>query len=175
MFRGTYIKDVDRKVAYEWAKCFLVGAPFSRLRLSWKEEHCKILNRYSSSECPYPERDCALSFLQCVMTTLSEADAKHAVGYFRAVARRLALERLENKPLARERPGLTGTARSGPEAGPRVRSEVRSVPEIDPASSEALSDLHRSRARPLSIGEVLGTLNFGTREGQPQDGEKGKK
>lgn len=180
MFRGELIREADRKIAYEWAKKFTRGAPFSRLRLSWKEQHCRILNRYSSKECPYPERDCVISFLSAVETAIWDCDeVSHAVGYFRAIIKTMALNRLENKPLARERPGLAGTPQLGSAAGPYEpvaladgergdgTGGIRGIPE-EP-------NLRRSHARPLSIGEVLGTLNVGTRKTELPNGEEGRK
>jgi hypothetical protein len=118
MFSGTLIRDVDRRIAKGWAFRFLRGAPFSRLRLSWKEEHCAVLNPYRSADCPYPERDCVMAFWLGVERTISEADnAQHAVGYFRTQAKRMALDRAENKPLSRERQGNAAPAGAGPAAG----------------------------------------------------------
>jgi hypothetical protein len=121
MFRGELIHEVDRRVAKEWAFRFLRGAPFSRLRLSWKEQHCATLNPYRSVDCPYPERDCVLAFWLGVERTISEADsAQHAMGYFRMVVKRMALDRAENKPLAREGSRNPTPVPAGPGEGPVV-------------------------------------------------------
>lgn len=118
VFRGEIIKDIDRHVQHHWAKRFLHGAPFSRLRLSWKEQHCSVVNPYRSVDCPYEERDCALAFWKCVEETIHDAtSASHAVGYFRVLAKRMAFDRVENKPLARERPGNATAPSAGAGAG----------------------------------------------------------
>lgn len=152
MFRGEIIKDIDRHVQHHWAKRFIHGAPFSRLRLSWKEQHCAVLNPYRSIDCPYPERDCALAFWKCVEETIHDAtDARHAVGYFRVLAKRTAIDRAENKPLARERPGYATAAPAGAGPGP---------------------DVPRADSGPQSIGDLLRTFNPGSRS-RPlrEDGE----
>ena len=173
MFRGELIHEVDRRVAKQWAAKYLIGAPFSRLRLSWKEQHCATLNPYRSVDCPYPERDCVLAFWQAVDQTIYNAERKHAMGYFRMMAKRSAIERAENKPLARERPRNTGDSDSSSAAGLPGDSLMGNRPgeATDPVDDE--TSLRRSHARPIAIGEMLGALNFRPRESGPPDGKAG--
>jgi len=155
VFRGTYIKDIDRHVQHHWAKRFIAGALFSRLRLSWKEQHCRTVNPYRSIDCPYEERDCALAFWKCVEETIHDAtDAKHAVGYFRVLAKRLALDRVENKPLARERSGNAAATPAGAGAGP---------------------DVPRADSRPERLGDILSrAIDVGPRSGQVREDGKAR-
>lgn len=118
MFRGELIHEVDRRVAKQWAARYLQGAPFGRLRLSWKEQHCATLNPYRSVDCPYSERDCVLAFWQAVDQTIYNAERKHAMGYFRMMAKRSAIDRAENKPLAREGSRNPTPVSAGDGAGP---------------------------------------------------------
>lgn len=153
IFRGEYIRDVDRHVQHHWAARFIRGAPFSRLRLSWREQHCAVLNPYRSIDCPYSERDCSLAFWKCVEETIHDATSEaHAIGYFRTHAKRMALDRVENKPLARERSGDTGTPTVGSGAGP---------------------DLPRTDSRPERLADILSrALDSGPRPGPVRkDGE----
>jgi hypothetical protein len=83
-----------------------------------------------------------MAFLSAVQQS---ADKRSPVGYFKKVAKTMALDRAENKPLARDaapRPGRPTAPAPGPDAGRGMPSPF---------------------ARPSPVGDVLRSLDFGPR------------
>jgi len=184
VFRSAFLREqVDPKVKAEWAARFGQPAPFGNLRRMWRSEHCETLNPYESESCAYPEQDCAMAFLVATRRTENAArSAGTATGYFRAVCRTMALERADDKPLERERrhaqgPGHTGASRPSDAAG-----LVRGVPLAggdwtpgagDPSVADT-ADMRRAHARPVSVAQLLGSLDLGPRQERSEDGSEGR-
>jgi hypothetical protein len=125
-------------------------APFGDLRQQWRKLHCATLNPYSSERCPYAPEDCALAFLAAVERSI---DKKSPVGYFRAIAKSMAIDRADEKPLERDR------AQGPRDAGP---------PGPDPTERPGLRGADRG---PESIGALLRALDLGPRQGPADDGK----
>lgn len=178
VFRGSFVREeIDPRVKERWERRFGGRTPFGNLRLSFRQAHCGLLNPYDSRHCPYPERDCALSFYQAVITTcLKSRSEKSAVSYFRTVAKTMALDRAENKPLTRDR-DEANTIATKAEEGPGHAGGVQGGDRPGPTSSAGTSgDAEPVRSRisiPPRISDVLAGFNFGPREGRPDDGEAG--
>jgi hypothetical protein len=165
VFNSSFVREqVDPRVKAAWEQRFDVKAPFSRLRLSWREEHCQTLNPYGSDTCAYRQEQCALSFLAAVEATVANArDASGAVGYFRRVARSDATRRADEKPMRRE---------THAEVPAQTQEAFRpSDPGHVRHSDEERQELSRSRSRPIAIGQVLGGLVPRPRERLSPDGE----
>jgi hypothetical protein len=165
VFNSSFVREqVDPRVKAAWEQRFEAKAPFSRLRLSWREEHCQTLNPYGSDTCAYRQEQCALSFLAAVEATVANArDASGAVGYFRRVARSDATRRADEKPMRRE---------TREEVPTQTQEALRpSDPSHIRHSDEERQELHRTRSRPIAIGQVLGGLHLGPRTGPADDGE----
>lgn len=160
VFRGSFIREqVDPRIKEAWHG----RAPWGDLRKTWKTEHCiRVSGTGHPEDCPYPEEDCALAFLQCA---LSVVDADRPMAAFRVRAKLGGMERADNKPLAREghregRPGDLGASRP-------TWADVRGV------GREAATLLSGQAVRPTSIADVLGSYDFGPREGRVDDGQEG--
>jgi hypothetical protein len=165
VFNSSFVREqIDPRVKAAWEQRFEVKAPFSRLRLSWREEHCQTLNPYGSETCAYREEQCAMSFLAAVEATTANArDVSGAVGYFRRVARSDATRRADEKPMRRETHAEV-PAQTQEAFRPSDPSHVR-------LSDEERQELSRSKARPVAIGDLLGSLYLGPRPGRADDGE----
>jgi hypothetical protein len=166
VFNSSFVREqVDPRVKAAWEQRFEAKAPFSRLRLSWREEHCQTLNPYGSDTCAYRQAQCALSFLAAVEATVANArDASGAVGYFRRVARSDATRRADEKPSRRE---------TNAEVPAQAQETFRpSDPRDEGAGTEEGRWVRSpSSAAMVSIGEVLGGLIPRPREGPRPDGE----
>ena len=124
-----------------------------------------------------------MAFLSAVQNSLLPwVDAPAA--YFVKVARSAGVERADNKPLARERhreegSGQPGDLRGGP--APGRRRGVAQVGGVHPPRGvvpEVLDEedhLRRARTRPNAIGDLLGALNIGSRQGSAHDGKESTK
>jgi hypothetical protein len=148
VFSTEFVRtQVDPRVLEAFEACGK-RPKFGDLRQQWRRQHCAVLNPYSSSTCPYAPEDCALAFLTACQRS---ADKASPVGYFRKIARSMALDRAENKPLERERerPGNARAAPIHPEAGSDVRSP---------------------QTGPTRIGALLGSLNLGPYPRPERDG-----
>lgn len=153
VFSTAFVREqVDPRVKEAFAASGR-KAPFGDLRRQWQREHCQTLNPYTSDTCPYPPEDCALAFLTAVEHA---ADKASPVGYFRKIARSMALDRSENKPLERDR-----------EYTSRPRDE-RAV-EVHPGEGQGLRG---PESRPQSIGDLLRALDLGPRQGPADDGKE---
>lgn len=130
------------------------AAPFGDLRSMWVREHCVRLAA-ADDLCPYPQEQCALSFLAAVQTSLTARTNPR--GYFRRVAKTMALDRLEQKPLSRDQAHRPGDARP-----------------VDHGDGEG-SGVYRPTTRPVPIGDLLRSLDLGPRQGPTPDGEAGSK
>lgn len=162
VFRGTFIREqVDPRVKAAWPG----RAPWGDLRKTWKGEHCvRVSGTGYPDDCPYVEEDCALAFLQCV---LSVVDADRPMALFRTRAKMMGAERADNKPLAREgdpkgrRSHLDEERRQDPS-----RRDVQGIPGVSPPY------LPHAAVRPTQIGDVLRSYDFGSRQGRADDGEE---
>ena len=154
IFRTEFCRaQVDPRVQSQWRARTGKAAPFGDLRRTWVREHC-VRVAPAQGLCPYREQDCALAFLSAVQTSLTAR--KNPMGYFRRVAKTLALDRLDSKPLSRDQ--------EGPSAPDRL------------ADSDAEgSGLRGSKTRPVAIGDVLRTLDPGSRQRPAHDGETSTK
>lgn len=157
VFRGRFIREqVDPRVQASWKRTYGRAAPFGDLRRQWREEHCSRLNPYGSEDCPYSERDCAIAFYKAVQHVTAER-ADTPMGLFKVVARSYAFDRAENKPLARDR--VQTDVRPGDSGGGGVRDD------------EGSDDVPRPITRPVSIGDVLRSIDPRPRE-RPIDESK---
>lgn len=118
--------------------------PFGMFSKIWREEHCRTLNPYGSEDCPYDERDCALAYYAAVSHAQATPGVRSMPAFFRSVAKRMGLERADDKPLARDRVnrrtnGRTEAPRSG-DAGAEGRgtAEGRAVSRTAPRSLASL-------------------------------------
>lgn len=130
--------------------------PFGDLRQQWRKMHCAVLNPYSSDTCPYSTEDCGLAFLAAVERSVDKASP---VGYFRSVARSMALDRADNKPLERERDTTPRPSYEGPVG-------------LHPAEGQGLRGADRG---PVRIGDLLGALDLGPRQRPADDGKASAK
>lgn len=165
--------EIDPRIKTEWPT-----VKFGDLRKTWRRRHCATLNPYGSDGCPFSPEDCALAYLVCA-TQSSTRSSTNPMGYFWKAAHSMALDRADNKPLARD--AEKATERSGNTRGAReghadrhgrldgAQGDLR--PGTDRGGDEG--GLHRERTGPSRIGTLLGTLDFGPREGLPNDGEEG--
>jgi hypothetical protein len=165
VFNHPFVREqVDPRVKVAWAERYGGRAPYGNLRLSWREMHCQTLNPYGSDTCAYRPEQCAMAFLIGVerLAAVPNISEKSAIPYFRAIAHSMALERADDKPLAREK--QSGTLVHDEAQGPGDARDVR-------LSDEERWELHRARSRPIAIGDLLGSLHVGPREGRADDGE----
>ena len=181
IFRGHFIREqVDPRVKTLWERTTGKPAPFGRLRLAFQKEHCRSINPYGSDGCPYREEECAIAFLGTVQSSLLPW-IEDPAAYFVKVARSTGIERADNKPLAREMhreegPGHDGDLRGGHPA--RRRRDLAPVRGRNPSQRvvpEVLDEedhLRRAHARPDAIGNLLGSLNLGPRQGPAHDGKE---
>ena len=154
VFATAFVREqVDPRVK----EAFAAGgrkAPFGDLRQQWRKEHCRVLNPYSSDSCPYKAEECAMAFLAAVEHS---ADKASPVGYFRKIARTMALDRADNKPLERDHGQGPGNARPVP---------------VDPEERRELRGADRG---PESIGDLLRALDSRSRQRPADDGEESAK
>lgn len=154
VFSTAFVREqVDPRVQ----EAFAAGgrkAPFGDLRQQWRKQHCQTLNPYTSDTCPYPPEDCALAFLAAVEHA---ADKASPVGYFRKIARTMALDRADNKPLERDRE-------------PAQRPSPAAPPGVHPAEGQDVRGADRGFQ---SIGDLLRAFDAGPRQGPAHDGEEG--
>ena len=176
VFRSRFIREeIDPRVKVLWERTTGQSAPFGRLRMNFQREHCRAINPYGG-ECPYREEECGTAFLAAVQNSLLPWITDPAA-YFVKVARSSGIERADNKPLAREMhreqtgSGNTGDVRGG--HGPRFDGDLAVV-----RSSNAIRDirpeednLRRSHARPIAIGDLLGSIDPRPRQGPADDGK----
>jgi hypothetical protein len=157
-FKEQFTKEqVDPRVKQKWEDAYGRRAPFGNLRQMWVRQHCRIVAPYD--DCPYDKQDCALAFLTCV-ELVTEIHRTSPTGYFRAAARTLALKRADEKPLARSSTVV--------QEGPRH-------PRDADGHLQARQGMRRDTHRPIAIGDVLGSFDFGPREDRGADGKEGTK
>lgn len=125
-------------------------APFGAFQRIWRKVHCESLNRYASADCPYRPEDCVIAYWKTASDALNQAETS-PIGLFKILATRRGYDRLENKPLMRDRD----------EAGRRGRG----VPKGQ--------ELPRAATGPTRIGDVLRSFNPGARDGRQPQGEEG--
>lgn len=169
----TLPKAVDPEVNTLWKTTFGKRTPFGDLRNQWRRQHCRTLNPYGSDSCPYPLQDCAVSFLIAVDATCRAKPAS-PVGYFRAVAKSLAAQRADQKPV---RP-LTDSVMRGniirtgvPDEEPQAQRS--GDPGDTSEGTESRQGLRRPQAGPISIGEVLGQINLRPHQRESPPREEG--
>jgi hypothetical protein len=165
VFTDAFVREqIDPRVQNAWKERWGKGAPFGRLRLLWREEHCATLNPYESASCPYAREECALAFLSGVTTSVALAhDEKRATGYFRKLVRSTATIRADEKPRRRHEAVTHPATR---DEGP---GDVRDVEGGDDEGR----GLRRTQSRPVAIGDVLRGLDVGPRPRRTDDGEAG--
>ena len=164
-----------------------IGAPFGAFTRAWRWEHCATINPYGSDSCPYETEDCALAYLKTSQDAVADATVS-VVGYFKILAKRRALDRVDNKPLARDNRRTYGLStkvgatdlrtgagtRSGDDVGqPRLRQ-----PDLQPTKSPGVAGQQsvgmRSAAhRFQSLGDLLGSDGAGSHPRAPR-GDEGK-
>jgi hypothetical protein len=169
-------------VAVLWRKTTGKAAPFGRLRLNFQREHCRAINPYGG-ECPYREEECGSAFLSAVQNSLLPWVADPAA-YFVKVAHSSGVERADNKPLAREKhrekePGHAGDApvrfRTGSGGDVGSIGGTQAGRPGEPLLPEEADHLRRAADRPQSIGNLLGSINLGTRQGPVENGSESSK
>jgi hypothetical protein len=161
VFRGSFIREqVDPRIKDAWPG----RAPWGDLRKTWKQEYCRRVNPTGAPEdCPFPEEDCAMTFLQTVLSVIG-SDRPGAA--FRARAKTKGAVRADQRPLARDRVPARRPDDLGSE---RERTFLR----VMAATRGPEVDVPRGRTRPTSVGEVLRALDLGARQVRPPDGEEG--
>lgn len=181
VFRERIIReDIDPRVSMLWKSSYPGKVPFGDLRRIWKYEHCRKLNPGGSGFCRFTREDCALAFFTAVQHALDPGVIDNPVGYYRRLAVSMAIDRADRRPLEREiGPRDQGGAGAGDQPRPGGVDPVHGGAPVllarDPDVSEEEASLRRSHARPVRIGELLGTLNLGARQEQPTDGSEGRK
>jgi len=165
VFRTSFVREeIDPRIKAAWPG----RAPWGDLRKTWKTEYCLRVNPTGYPEdCPFSEEDCALTFLQAVLI-VTEAERPGAL--FRRVAATRGMERADQRPLARDR---VPQRRQSDLASQRGAYSSSSVVQALHGPETVTPTMSRRGARPISIGEVLGALDFGARQGSAQDGEEG--
>ena len=183
VFRGRFVREqIDPRVKVLWERTTKKPAPFGRLRMNFQREHCRAINPYGG-ECPYREEECGLAFLAAVQNSLLPW-IEDPAAYFVKVARASGVDRADRKPLTREMhreegSGHPGDARSGNQAGHVGSSGLAGGSGLAQARPAPVvleeTSLRRSHARPESIGNLLGSINLGTRQDGSTDGSQSTK
>lgn len=155
VFGGSFIREqIDPRVQAIWQERWKKPARFGELRRLFRERHCRAVNPYGSQTCPYPEKDCAMSFLRAVEVSIDKSES--SLGYYRAVCLSSGARRADEKPLARDREPRPG----GPSHQPRPAPIVVQVGDGSTVSilGTAGEDAMRRRlSRPQRIGDLLGS------------------
>ncbi len=183
VFRGRYVREqIDPQVKVLWERTTKKPAPFGRLRMNFQREHCRAINPYGG-ECPYREEECGQAFLAAVKNSLLPW-IEDPAAYFVMVARMSGVDRADRKPLAREKhraeePGHPGDAPV--HLGQGSTGDVGGIGGAqagrggEPLLPEEEDHLRRASRRPQPIGNLLGSLNFGTRQDGPTNGSQSTK
>lgn len=158
VFAQAYVRDtVDPWINDEWRGTIGGHPPFGDLRNMWRRHHCRTLNPYGSESCPYQPTDCARAFQEDV-ATVCMVRPRVPVGYFIKVAKSSAARRADEKPLTRDTVSRAtletqtqGSARPS-DAGAPARGTGQGQPPVSGA-----------RSGPVSIGDLLGSLDLGPR------------
>ena len=92
---GFVVTTIDPQVDKMWKARIGGKTPFGDLRNMWRRHHCRTLNPFGDSErCPYPEEECAKTFLEAVVRTVN-ARPRVPVGYFIKVAKTMGAVRAD--------------------------------------------------------------------------------
>lgn len=141
---------------------------FGGLQKLWDQRHCKEINPYDATYCPYEKRDCWLAYYRDASASIAEArTAKGVLGLFRIKAFRSGIWRADNKPLARELYSRTngqqdsGRLRVGPRTGPvddmaggpGPGPGLPGVPAVE--TDQGGGGLYRPSRGLVSIGDLL--------------------
>lgn len=156
------------------------------LRTTFRRDHCRTVNPWGSETCPFKVEECALAFYRSIEQSLN---ARNPYGYFTRVCRSSGAARADLGVELRARmrtdvthEGAMGRAetdrlRAGPPDGLRAgegpgpdEHVVRGVDLPDPARG-----LRGLAARPAPLGDVLRSLDLGSRprpgpDGAPDEG-----
>lgn len=176
VFRDAFVREtIDPQVSVQWKAKYDGPVPFGDLRRIWKYEHCRNLNPGGSFLCRFPREDCALAFLAAVQHALSPAVTSNPVGYYRRLAKSMAIDRADRRPLEREvGPRNAPDAQRGDRSGPGRDRPIHGPEPVLLARDQGVSveepGVRRTNARPVPIGDVLGALNLGPRQELPKDG-----
>jgi hypothetical protein len=155
--------------------------PIGAFTRQFRSIHCSIVNPYGE-DCPYSPEDCAIAFYVSAEQTMRQAKSS-PVGLFKMITKTKALDRVEKKPLARERYDRTdgqqegpGGLRIGPRPGPM---DVLEVPDGSDRARRVAGQqpvgLRGDSHRPQSLGDMLRGDGEGSRT-QPyrrHEGEAG--
>jgi len=134
------------------------------LRNTFRREHCYRLNPWGSDTCPFIESSCAMAFYSAVEQSL---DARNPYGYFRSVCRSTGAARadlgVERKARMRTDEGGAGASRlrEGPSTGLREERQPPLIPGVE--ADVAVRGVRGTSARPTALGDVLRTLDLGSR------------
>lgn len=162
----------DLAVDEMWKAEFGGKTPFGDLRNQWRREHCRTLNPYGSESCPYAPDICLGEFVHAVQRTV-DAHPRVPVGYFRKVARSSAARRADEKPLARDSTkvltGQTEQARVGTDVSNTEAERERRLGGPSPTTTAERQGVRSPASGPVSIGEVLRSLDLRSRPPELRD------
>jgi hypothetical protein len=172
VFATDFVREqVDPRIKAEWiARGY--KPKWGDLRTLWRERHCGAINPYDSRDCPYPETECAIAFLQ-VASRAAALAATNPHGLFASFAKTSGIERADHKPLARHRLDAPAPVSAGARPPERV-AERRHGPAVSALEDVGEGEpLHRRLADPIRLGDLLGALDPRPREGRADDGSEG--
>jgi len=154
-----FIKEVDARVQTAWIdkRPGEGSLDFGNMRRIWRVRHCSKLNRYSSDDCPFPKRACAMAYEVNAIQAIE--DGRDPYGWFWARAKMSALVRADMRPHNRtDGPSRSSHARSSREglaAGQRGDAGGR---------NQSTDRVSRPSSGPQRIGELLGPYHDRARE-----------
>jgi hypothetical protein len=176
VFRDAFIREtIDPQVSLLWKERWPPPVPFGDLRRIWKYEHCRFLSPGGSGLCRFPREDCGLAFFTAVQHALAPTVTTNPVGYYRRLARSMAIDRADRRPLEREiGPRDGGSTGRGHREGPRGVGPLDGPAPVLLARDQGVSGeepgVHGPRTRPIRVGELLGSLDLGSHQGPPTNG-----
>lgn len=178
IFNGDFVREqVDPRIKTAWEERRSDKPKWGDLRNTFRREHCRAINPWGSETCPFAEEDCALAFLQGVLSSLK---ARNPHGYFIKVARSSGSYRADEGVERRARmrtdvphpPAMGGAMPEGLREGPLPslgQGRLGDQDHVDPVAPSSGEGVRRPVSRPQPIGELLGSLDLRPREGSPKD------
>jgi hypothetical protein len=181
VFNGNFVREqVDPRIKEEWEARREDKPKFGDLRNTFRREHCRNVNPWGSSTCPFKEEDCALAFLRGVTQSLA---ARNAHGYFIKVARSSGAARADEAVEQRARMrtdvdprAMGGSARAGLRERPAlgVGEDRRGGPaDMEPVPQGPEAGVRSPFTRPGSIRDVLGSFDLRPRPLPDHDADEG--